>query len=91
MVTDTTGVMSREGVQGEEEAKAKMWGQSTYKECAEKEGQQKRLRKCIWGVGGNQDSDSEGKGREFLESQGGLQGQVSQKSLLWDWQLGVGG
>lgn len=41
---------------------------------------------CSWGLGGNQDGDSEGKGRVFLENQGGLQGQgqVSGKSVLWD-------
>lgn len=38
------------------------------------------------GSGGNQESsDSGGKGRVFLEGQGGLQGKVSQKSVLWDW------
>ena len=27
----------------------------------------------------------------FLEGQGAPQGQVSQKSMLWGWQLGTGG
>lgn len=84
--------MPREAVQGEEEAPARMWGQSTFKGCAEEEGGSTMAteRVQLW-IGNQGSSDSEGKGGGSLEVQGGLQGQLSQENVLWDWQLGVGG
>lgn len=84
MMTDATGVMPGEAVQGEEEA------QASHGKCQHPKGMRRKTvsngDKEQLGSGGNQESsDSEGKGRVFLEGQGGLQGQVSQKSVLWDW------
>lgn len=90
MLTDAMGAMPREAVQGEEEAQARMWAWSTFKGHAEKEGLQRRARRCCWEVGGNQENgDSKGKG-SVARGPRGLQDQVSQKSILWDWRLGTG-
>ena len=71
-------------------SQASVWAWSTFKGSAEEEGQQRKRRRCCWGVGRNQETSDSDDRQMFLESQGGLQGHGSQKSILWNGQLGAG-
>ena len=76
MVTEARGVMLREEVLSP--------GPLTLRGHAGERDLQWRPGRWDWELGGNQESsDSEGKGRVFLEGQGGPGSDVT---VLWDWQ-----
>lgn len=93
MVSDATGLRSwtRERILGKEAAQTRVWGMATFQGLTEEEESAEETEKTRLGGGRKARRGASQKAQAECRRQGGPQGQVSHKSILWDWQLGVSG